>query len=119
MGMLGIGLFVRFGQWALKLAAAGDKALSERARGIGAWRRRACPLCKARGIVVVKRELWTGIPGTLRCTTYRCRACNETLFAAYGEPVMTMAEQARWQESKEMRILMDPGIPRARARLRE
>ena len=109
----------RFVRFVLELMERGDKGLSETLRRITAWSRRACPLCKSHKLSHVKTELWTGIPGSSLCSTYRCRGCGEELFAErYGAP-MTMADQAAWREAKQMRLLTFPrsDLPRATARL--
>jgi hypothetical protein len=108
-----------FVQFVLSLMERGDKGLSETLRRITAWRQRACPLCKSHKLSHVKTELWTGIPGSSLCSTYRCRGCGEELFAErYGAP-MTMADHVAWREAKQMRLLSYPGfeLPKATARL--
>lgn len=110
-------------RWVLRavmgLFEHGDKGLSEALRRITAWRLRACPVCKCRKLSHVKSELWTGIPGTFRCSTYRCLGCGQELFAEqYGAP-MAIAEQAAWRDAKQMRPLSLPGsaeLPKAIAR---
>jgi hypothetical protein len=105
-------------RFVLELMERGDKGLSEVARRLTARRRRACPLCKSRKLSNVKTELWTGIPGSMLCSTYRCRGCGEELFAErYGAP-MTMADHAAWREAKQMRLLSyGSEFPKATARL--
>jgi len=106
-------------RFVLELMERGDKGVSEVLRRFTAHRRRACPLCKSRKLLHVKTELWTGIPGSSLCSTYRCRGCGEELFAErYGAP-MTMTDQAAWREAKEMRFHSAPGseLPTATARL--
>jgi len=66
------------------------------------------PLCRRRRLTQVETTMWTGIPGTVLCHTYRCLGCGEKVFAErYGSP-MTMADHAVWREAKQMRILEYP-----------
>lgn len=89
---------------------------------VTSWRVRVCPACKSRALVRLASALWTGIPGTLRCRTYRCRGCAAELFAVDHDPPMTMAEHAVWREAKQLRILehpvLDSELPKATVRPR-
>jgi len=117
--MVPLGLIVRVTRPVMALMAHVDHGISEALRRITAWRLRECPHCKSRKLSRVKTELWTGIPGSSFCSTYRCRGCGEGLFAErYGAP-MTMTEHAAWRELKQMRVLSYPSseLPKATARL--
>lgn len=81
-----------------------DDLVDDVVRRLGARRGRVCPCCKGRKLERLATAMWTGIPGTMLCDTYRCRSCGEELFAErYGVP-MTMAEHAAWREAKQMRL---------------
>src|SRR5689334_14136551 len=104
------------------LARALDRvelAIVEGLRQVRDWRLRACPSCKSRRLTRIHSALWTGIPGTVLCSTYRCRDCGEELFTeCHGAPV-TMADHAVWCETKQMRpleLLPSAGLPEARAK---
>src|SRR5262245_35909460 len=90
-----------------------DKLISEGARRIKGWRLKACPLCRSRNLARLGTAMWTGIPGTLVCHTFRCRGCGQELFAERDGAPMTMADHTAWRDAKQMRILAFPEFPTA------